>query len=345
VRIAPAQSRPPRDEGFILIEVLVSALILAMGIFTLGNLLSALSPNYETLLIARLITSFNHGAFIGLGSTVAASVVPEGRKASAIATMFMGLTVANIGGVPAATWVGQELGWRLAFAGTAGFGVFAMVVLWLALPKGERSEAPNVRQELRILTTPAVLIAIATSVTGSAAMFTLYTYIVPVLENMTGASKGLVTFALVLIGVGFTLGNGLGGRLADWSLIGATRIILFAFTLIMAVLPLLLASRAGAAIGLLVFGTVSFAIVPPMQTRVMQAASEAPSLASSINAGAFNLGNAFGAILGGAVISRGLGYAAVPIAGGLMAAVSLTLVQLGRFTRNDPRMECRDPHW
>jgi DHA1 family inner membrane transport protein len=313
-----------------------TALILAMSIFTIGNLLSALSPNYGTLLVARLITSFNHGAFIGLGSIVAASVVPKERRASAIAAMFMGLTIANIGGVPVATWIGQHIGWRLAFAGTAGLGVFAIAALWLALPEGNAGIAPNMRRELRVMTRPAVLIAIATSVTGSAAMFTLYTYIAPVLANLTGASKGFVIFILVLVGAGFTLGNGLGGRLADWSLISATRIILLALALIMVAMPLLLKSHVGAAIGLLLFGMASFAIVPPMQTRVMQAATEAPGLASSINAGAFNLGNALGAVLGGAVISHGLGYATVPIAGSLMAVASLALVLLGWTSARAP---------
>jgi len=306
-----------------------SALILAMSVFTIGNLLSALSPNYETLLIARLVTSFNHGAFIGLGSIVAASVVPEERKASAIAAMFMGLTVANIGGVPVAAWIGQEIGWRLAFAGTAGLGVFAILALWLALPECEVGKALNVRRELYALTAPAVLVSIATSAISSAAMFTLYTYMAPVLENRTGASQGFVIFVLVVVGLGFTLGNGIGGRLADRTLIGATRIILLALALTLAAMPLLLTSHVGATIGFFVFGTVSFAIVPPMQMRVMQAAAEAPGLASSINAGAFNLGNAFGAVLGGAVISHGLGYGSVPLAGSFLAAASLALVLFG----------------
>lgn len=306
-----------------------NALILAMSVFTLGNLLSALSPNYETLVIARVLTSFNHGAFIGLGSIVAASVVPEERKASAIAAMFMGLTIANIGGVPAATWIGQVINWRLAFAGMAGLGVFAITALWLALPKGKVGKALNVRRELHVLTTPAVLVSITTSAIGSAAMFTLYTYMAPVLENLTGASQDFVVFVLVVVGAGFTLGNGIGGRLADWTLIGATQIILLALALIMATMPLLLTSHVGATIGFFIFGMTSFAIVPPMQARVMQVAAKAPGLAASINAGAFNLGNAFGAMMGGTVISHDLGYATVPIVGALMAVTGLTLVRFG----------------
>ncbi|MCY1516373.1 Inner membrane transport protein YdhP [compost metagenome] len=306
------------------------ALISLMAIFTLGNLLSALAPDYATLLASRLVTSLNHGAFFGLGAVVAASVVPKDKQASAVATMFMGLTIANIGGVPAATWVGQQVGWRVAFAGTAVLGLIAMAALWLALPRGERGSVPNVRRELAVITRPSVLLAMATTVLGAGAMFTLYTYVAPVLAELTGASDAFVTLALVLIGVGFTLGNSLGGRLADWSLDGSTRIFLAALAVIMLLLPLALTNHVAAALGLLVWGVATFGLVPPLQMRVMEAAAEAPGLASSINVGAFNLGNALGAALGGAVIGLDLGYVAVPVAGGLLAAIGLLLVWLGR---------------
>jgi DHA1 family inner membrane transport protein len=306
-----------------------TALMLLMGIFTIGNLMSAMAPGYVTLLLARLVTSLNHGAFFGLGAVVAASVVPREKQASAVAAMFMGLTIANIGGVPAATWVGQQVGWRMAFAGTALIGIAAIAALWIAVPKGEGGAMPDVKRELGVLTRPAVLLAMATTVMGAGAMFALYTYVAPALAELTGASDGFVTFGLALIGIGFTIGNWLGGRLADWSLDGATKIFLGALSAIMLVLPLILASHVGAAIGLLLWGVAAFAIVPPVQMRVMDAASEAPGLASSINIGAFNLGNALGAAIGAAVISLDLGYAAVSIAGGLLAAAGLGLVLIG----------------
>ncbi|CAB5650180.1 MFS transporter [Comamonas aquatica] len=310
------------------------ALVALMLIFTVGNLLSALAPGYTSLLLSRLITSLNHGAFFGIGAVVAASVVPKDKQASAIAAMFMGLTVANIGGVPVATWVGQQLGWRLAFGGTAVLGLITMVALWLALPAGEAGPRPNVRRELAVLVQPSVLLAMGTTVLGSGAMFALYTYVAPVLTELTQASPGFVALALVLIGVGFTLGNSLGGRLADWSLDGATLLILATLALTMAVLPLLLMTQLGAAIGLVVWGAAAFGIVPPVQMRVMQAAAQAPSLASSVNVGAFNLGNALGAALGGLVISLGWGYAAVPWVGAALAASGLGLAWLGRRDRS-----------
>lgn len=312
-----------------------AALISLMLIFTVGNLLSACAPGYTTLLLSRLITSLNHGAFFGIGAVVAASVVPKEKQASAIAAMFMGLTVANVGGVPAATWIGQQVGWRMTFAGTALLGLVTIGALWLALPKGEPGTRPDVRRELRVLTRRDVLLAMGTTVLGSGAMFALYTYVAPMLAEVTHASPGFVALALMLIGVGFTIGNSLGGRLADWSLDGATKLILASLAVIMVLLPLLMKTHVGAAIGLLVWGAAAFGIVPPVQMRVMQAAAQAPGLASSVNVGAFNLGNALGAALGGVVIGQGLGYAAVPFVGAALAAGGLVLVWIGNAGRRD----------
>ncbi|NIF82225.1 MFS transporter [Comamonas sp. Tr-654] len=311
-----------------------AALMGLMVLFTVGNLLSAFAPGYATLLLSRLVTSLNHGAFFGIGAVVAASVVPRDKQASAIAAMFMGLTIANIGGVPAATWIGQQLGWRLAFGGTAMLGLLTIAALWLALPKGEPGTRPDVRRELKVLARPEVLLAMGTTVLGAGAMFALYTYVAPVLAEITHASPGFVAFALVLIGIGFTLGNALGGKLADWSLDGATKIILALLAVIMALLPLVMTTHLGAAIGLVVWGAAAFGIVPPVQMRVMQAAAQAPGLASSVNVGAFNLGNALGAALGGFVIGQGLGYAAVPLVGAALAAGGLGLVWLGKAGRS-----------
>ena len=306
-----------------------TALMSLMGIFVAGNLLSALAPDYWTLLVARLVTSLNHGAFFGIGSMVAASLVPKDKQASAVATMFMGLTIANIGGVPAATWIGQQIGWRMAFAGTAGLGLLAMLALYLALPKGAVGKLPDVKTEFGAILKPPVLLAMGTTVMGAGAMFTLYTYVVPSLETLTGASPLFVTLGLVLVGIGFTVGNWLGGKLADWSVEGSMKLFLLAIAAIMLVLPLLLTSSIGAAIGLFFFGVATFAVVPPTQMRVMQAASKAPGLASSVNIGAFNLGNALGAALGGAVIAAGFDYATVPVFGAGLAVIGLVLVYAG----------------
>jgi DHA1 family inner membrane transport protein len=307
-----------------------TALIALMSIFTLGNVLSAFAPDYWTLLIARVVTSLNHGAFFGLGAVVAASLVRPEKQATAVATMFMGLTIANIGGVPVATWIGQQIGWREAFGATALLGIITMGGLALALPKSAAGKRPDVRRELQVMMRPDVLLPLLTTVLGASAMFVLYTYVAPILTNQTGASEGFITIALVLIGVGFTIGNYVGGRAADWSLSGAASVFLALLSLMMFLSPLLLGTHIGAAITLVVWGMAAFAIVPPLQMRVMQAASEAPGLASSINIGAFNLGNAIGAGIGGMVINAGVDYAYVPVAGGVAALAALALVQISR---------------
>ncbi|MFZ4835146.1 MFS transporter [Rouxiella sp. Mn2063] len=303
-----------------------SALVFLMSIFTLGNILSAMSPDYTTLLLSRLVTSLNHGAFFGLGSVVAASLVPKNKQASAVATMFMGLTIANVGGVPAATWLGQVIGWRMAFLSTAGLGLLAMLSLLLSLPKGEAGRRPNVRQELSVLIRPQVLTALLTTALGAGAMFTLYTYIAPVLSSITSATPAFITAMLVLIGLGFTLGNYLGGRFADYSVNGALKGFLLLLILIMLAIPFTATTGIGAAVSMVIWGTATFAVVPPLQMKVMRVASEAPGLASSVNIGAFNLGNAIGAGAGGAVISSGLGYSYVPAMGAVIALAGLLLV-------------------
>ncbi|MDB5710989.1 MAG: transporter [Sphingomonas bacterium] len=301
-------------------------LIALMGIFTLGNLLSAVSGGYAVLLVARVITSFNHGAFFGVGSVVAASVVPADKRAGAVAAMFMGLTIANVGGVPLAAWAGDLLGWRAAFWGITGLGAVAMVALRLALPALPAERDTDMAAELRVLARGPVLAAMALTVIGSSAMFTVFTYIVPILRVEAHASTLFVTAMLVLYGLGLTVGNWLGGRYADRS-IDATLIVTLAG---LAALLMLFAATMHwplvAAPLIFLWGVASFALVPPLQMRVMNEAAAAPNLASAMNIGAFNLGNAIGAALGGAVISAGLGYPAVSLAGAVMALAGLALV-------------------
>ncbi|HSI17208.1 MAG TPA: MFS transporter [Sphingomonas sp.] len=301
-------------------------LIALMGIFTLGNLLSAVSGGYAMLLVARVITSFNHGAFFGVGSVVAASVVPADKRAGAVAAMFMGLTIANVGGVPLATWVGDLLGWRAAFWGVTGLGAVAMLALRLALPALPPERDTDVAAELRVLARGPVLAAMALTVIGSSAMFTVFTYIAPILRVEAHASTLFVTAMLMLYGLGLTIGNWLGGRYADRS-IDATLIVTLAG---LAALLVLFAATMHwplvAAPLIFLWGVASFALVPPLQMRVMNEAAAAPNLASAMNIGAFNLGNAIGAALGGAVITARLGYPAVALAGAAMALAGLALV-------------------
>ncbi|EEH68304.1 MULTISPECIES: MFS transporter [Acinetobacter] len=318
-----------------------NALILLMAIFTIGNLIAAFAPSYMSLMGARLITSLNHGAFFGIGSVVAASVVPANKQASAVASMFMGLTIANIGGVPLATWVGQNIGWRMSFLAISALGLITMLALWKALPVGSVGQKPNIKMELKVLTRLPVVLALLTTVFGASAMFTLYTYIAPSLVEFTHASPSFITMMLVLIGIGFSLGNHFGGKFADVSmdktLIGFLGLLIG----LMVIFPILAQTQLGAAIGLVLWGTAAFAIVPPLQMRVMSVAREASGLASSVNIGAFNLGNAIGAAAGGAVLSLGLNYAAVSMIGAVLAAIGLVLVfiQIKLATKKNTRYQ------
>ncbi|MFH7349394.1 MFS transporter [Acinetobacter variabilis] len=302
------------------------SLILLMAIFTIGNILATLAPNYLGLMGARIITSLNHGAFFGIGSVVAASVVPKDKQASAVAMMFMGLTIANIGGVPLATWIGQHIGWRMAFLGISLLGLLTMFSLWKALPEGQSSQKPDVRQELQVLTRLPVVLALLTTVMSAGAMFALYTYIAPSLQSFTQASPALITLMLVLIGVGFSIGNHLGGKFADLSLNKTLIGFLILLMLMMLLFPILASTALGAGLALIIWGAAAFAVVPPLQMRVMSVAYDAPGLASSVNIGAFNLGNALGAIAGASVLNLGLSYSAVSFAGASLSAVALLLV-------------------
>lgn len=301
-------------------------LIALAGIFTLGNLLAAVSEGYTMLLAARLLTSFNHGAFFGVGSIVAASLVAPERRASAVAAMFMGLTIANVVGVPLATWAGEHLGWRASFWGIAGLGIVTMAALRLTLPALPAPEAGNPLAELRVLARPQVLGALALTVVGSSAMFTVFTYIAPILRNVTHASLGFVTAMLVVYGLGLTIGNWLGGRFADRSVDRTLIVTLAALSVILVAFAWAMPLAAPSALLIFLWGIASFALVPPLQVRVMSAAADAPNLALSVNIGAFNLGNAIGAALGGGVIAAGLGYPAVSLAGAATSLVGLGAV-------------------
>lgn len=308
-------------------------LIGLVAIFTIGNLLSAVADSYGLLLAARVVTSLNHGAFFGVGSIVAAGLVPPNRQAGAVAAMFMGLTIANVVGVPLATWAGDVLGWRASFWGIAAIGVLVMAALRFTLPRLPAPTGGDMAAELRVLGRGPVLAALALTVIGSSAMFTVFTYIAPILREQTHASLGFVTAMLVTYGLGLTVGNWLGGKFADKSVDRTLIVTLAALSALLIAFAVAMPFAVPTSILVFLWGIASFALVPPLQVRVMTAASEAPNLASSMNIGAFNLGNAIGAAVGGMVIAGGLGYPAVSLAGAVAAGLGLVLVLI--LTRRD----------
>jgi DHA1 family inner membrane transport protein len=240
--------------------------------------------------------------------------------------MFMGLTIANVVGVPLATWAGEHLGWRAAFWGIAALGVVTMAALRLTLPRLPAPAGGNSLAELRVLGRGPVLGALALTVVGSSAMFTVFTYIAPILREVTQASLSFVTGMLVVYGLGLTVGNWLGGRYADRSVDRTLVVTLAALSTILVAFALLMHHAAATAVLIFLWGIASFALVPPLQVRVMSAAADAPNLASAVNIGAFNLGNALGAALGGGVIAAGLGYPAVAFAGAVTSLLGLLAV-------------------
>lgn len=301
-------------------------LLLSMGIFTLGNLISALADSYNMLLIGRVITSFNHGAFFGVGAIVAMNIVPPEKRAGAVAAMFSGLTIATIGGVPLASYIGEVIGWRPAFFAMAVIGVITMIALRLSLPPLANPQKAKVADELRVLGRGPVLAALLLTVVSSSAMFTVFTYIVPILQDETLASTAFVTSMLVLYGVGLSLGNYLGGRFADRSLHLTLVFSLIAVAVLLVILSVTLSLKILVAPLIFLWGIASFALVPPLQSLVVQEAKGAPSLASAMNIGAFNLGNALGAMLGAGIIQAELGLSTVPLAGAATAIIGLIMV-------------------
>ncbi|WP_425327523.1 MFS transporter [Pseudomonas nitroreducens] len=305
-----------------------TALLMLMGIFILGNLLCAVAANYGLLMLARVITALCHGAFFGIGSVVAASLVPANRKASAVALMFTGLTLANVLGVPAGTALGQVAGWRSPFWAVTLIGVIALISLWRVLPKQHDEEAVDMRKEVSALRNGPLWLALGITVLFSAAVFALFTYVAPLLGEVTQVSPRGITWSLVLIGLGLTLGNIIGGRLADWRL-GTTLAGVFAtMAVVSTVLSWTSAALIPAEITLFIWAAAAFAAVPALQVNVVRVGGAAPNLVATLNIGAFNVGNAIGAWVGGSVIDHGLGLTRVPLAGAVLSVLALIAVMI-----------------
>ncbi|ENO12952.2 MFS transporter [Marinobacter nanhaiticus D15-8W] len=307
-------------------------LLVLMVIFTLGNLACALAPNYEVLMLARVITAFAHGTFFGVGSIVATGLVAPDRKASAIAVMFTGLTVANILGVPFGTWLGQACGWRATFWAVTAVGLIALAVIAAFVPRDKATpEKPDWRADLRALGRAPVLLGLLTTVLGFGGMFAVFTYIAPILTEITGFADSAVSPILLVFGGGLIVGNLLGGRLADRKLVLTVLGSLLILAAVLGLMTFAIHSKVLAVLFVGLMGIAAFATVPPLQMWVLSKAEGAgQSLASSFNIAAFNLGNAIGAWLGGAVIDQGPGLASIPWVAALvpLAALATALLSL-----------------
>lgn len=297
-----------------------------MVIFVIGNAACALAPSYGWLMAARVLTALTHGTFFGVGAVVATGLVPEDRRASAIAIMFTGLTVATVLGVPFGTWLGQHYGWRSSFWAVTLVGVIALMVVVAFLPQ-ERTqpEAANWRADLRAIARPPVLLGLLTTVLGYAGVFAVFTYIAPLLTEISGFNDNAVSPILFVFGGGLVVGNLLGGKLADRNLVRAILGTLATLAIVLVMMGFAFDSPIAAIVFTGLLGAAGFATVAPLQMWVLSKAEGAgQSLASSFNIGAFNLGNAIGAWAGGLVIDHGPGLALVPMMAALFPLLAIT---------------------
>ncbi|NIH80324.1 MFS transporter [Amycolatopsis viridis] len=314
-------------------------------LFIAGNLVSALAPGYGLLMTGRVVAALSHGAFFGVGSVVAASLVPTSRQASAIAIMFTGLTVANVLGVPAGTALGQQFGWRSTFWAVTVLGVIALIGVVALVPSRPVDEDHSLRSELAVFRRPQVWLALAMTALGFGGMFAAFSYIAPMMTEVAGFSSGAVAWLLVLFGGGLVVGNLIGGRTADRALMPSLYVSLAVLAAVLVVFVFTAHAQLPAAVTIAVFGAAGFAAVPPLQARVMAKAGDAPALASAANIAAFNLGNAGGSWLGGLAIAHGLGYTAPNWIGAVLAAAGLGVALLsGALDRRPaPRTEPEIP--
>jgi MFS transporter, DHA1 family, inner membrane transport protein len=300
-------------------------LMLLMGLFVAGNLLSALAPAYGVMLAGRIVASLAHGAFFGIGAVVAADLVAPDKKARAIALMFTGLTVANVVGVPLGTLVGHAAGWRVTFALVAALGVVGLAGVAKLVPDLPKAEGVRLRHEAAALGNAQVLLAMAMTVLGFGGVFAAITYIAPMMTDVAGYADTSVTWLLVLFGLGMVAGNLVGGRFADRALMPMLYTALGGLAVVLALFTVTAHHKVLAAVSIALIGALGFATVPPLQKRVLDQAHGAPTLASAVNIGAFNLGNALSAWLGGLVIAAGYGYTAPNWVGAALAAGALAL--------------------
>ncbi|MER7487828.1 MFS transporter [Streptomyces sp. NPDC126497] len=312
-------------------------LLLLSGLFVVGNVASALAPTYGLLFGARFLTGLPHGALFGVGAVVASRLVAPDRAARAVSRMFLGLTVANIVGVPAGTALGQQLGWRSAFLAIAVIGLAALAALALFVPHQPRGGKSGIRHELRAMGNRQVAIGLAVAVVGFGGFFAVYSYLVPILTHVTGVSESSTTLVLALYGVGMTLGTLVAGPLTDRALrptlyaglaLLAASLVTFSFTV---------HSTWPALVTITFIGALGSLITTPVQMLLMAKAKEAPTMAAASNHSAFNLANAGGAWLGGLALSAGWGWTSPALVGAVLAVAGLGLALTGGLLNRDGR--------
>jgi len=297
-------------------------LVLLMCIFIIGNALSVIAPTYGLLISARILTAFAHGTFLGVGSIIATRLVAPERRAGAVSVVLAGLTIANIIGVPFGTFIGQQLGWRSSFGAITILGIISLMGIIRFIPVIAQGPPANLGQQFRNLVRPQVLLVLLIGALGCGSLFTVFTYITPMLVDISGFAEQSVTWILVLFGFGVTLGNLVGGRLADWKLMPSLIVNFGILAVLLAALTITLENPYLAVITIFFWGVAAFGIMPGLQIRIMNMTREAPLLATTSSHSAFNLGNAGGAYLGGYAITH-TGLISVPLYAAVIAGLGL----------------------
>lgn len=300
-------------------------LCLLMMLFILGNVLAMIAPNYTMVMVARLITALAHGTFLGVGTVIAANLVRSDKRAAAVSIVMAGLTISNIIGVPLGTFIGQHLGWRASFGSIVIMGILTLIAIAIFIPRIQQKTSTSLLQQVRSLAQPKLLLVLLIGALGCASLFLVFTYIAPILIQITGFSEHSVTWILVLFGFGITLGNIWGGKLADWKLIPSLLGNFAVLALILAVFSFTDKIPTAAIITIFIWGVAAFGILPGLQIRIMNLAKEAPELAATSTHSALNIGNAGGAFLGGWAITH-IGLGSLPWIASLLAGLGFLLL-------------------
>lgn len=308
-------------------------LIGLMVLFIIGNILSALAPNYNLLLVSRVVAGLVQGPFYGIGAVVATNLVSEKMAGRAVGQMFAGLTLANVLGVPAGTWISLQFGWHTTFFTVAAFGAIAMVFILTSIKSTGHSEAKDIKTQLMAFKNPMLLISLAITALSWSGFMTLYGYLAPIAMHITGYGEAAVTWILVIVGAGLIIGNILGGRSSDKNLAKASMFWAVAMLISLILVGLSVDNKILFVVTAFVFGIASFANVPAMQLRVMKHGGEGQELAATANISAFNLANAFGGLLGGLVLDSHVGASMIPYAAVVVPIIGLFFI--AKANRNE----------
>ncbi len=307
--------------------------LLLMGAFVIGNGLSVFAHSYWMLMVSRFIAGFPHGAYFSVTALIAASMAPNGKRGKAVALTGMGLSIATVIGVPVAQWLGSAFGWNAAFAMVAVIGVITFIALWFTVPHMTLMPRTKPITELGALVNSQVLMTLAIGTVGFGGMFAVYTYISWTLTENAGFNGNLIWIPLMVYGIGMVVGTYIGGVLADRNLEYTILGTLLSLIIVLSAFYFLSHNAVAGIVNFGVIGLLGSTLVPNLQTRLMDVAGEAQTLAAALNHSALNMANAAGAAVGGAVIAAGYGYSTPALAGAVMAACGALLWVPAYFLR------------